>query len=336
VSGEAVTFRSGDGHCAGLFFEAEGDAFAGDDGRRPCVVLAHGFTGTVDAGLVPFAERFAAAGLHALAFDYRHFGASPGEPRQLLDIAKQHADYAAAVTYARERDGVDPERVAVWGSSYAGGHVGRRRGRRRPHRGGRLAGSGHGRRGHRAEHRALRRATPAAAADRGRAARRLGISAPRGAGPRPRGRPARLARGDDAARRRAGLQAIAGPSWRNEVAARIFLRAGLYRPGLLADRLPCPILIQVADRDTVAPTKPAYDAAWRRPAAPRSARTRSGTSTSTSARRSRRRSPTSCTSCAGTSAAAASGAARTARRTSAPCARPRSSSRGRTRPVRGV
>jgi pimeloyl-ACP methyl ester carboxylesterase len=60
-----------------------------------------------------------------------------------------------------------------------------------------------------------------------------------------------------------GFRAIAGPTWRNEVAARITLSAGSYRPGLQADRLPCPMLVQIADRDTVAPPKAARDAAFR-------------------------------------------------------------------------
>jgi len=60
-----------------------------------------------------------------------------------------------------------------------------------------------------------------------------------------------------------GYRAIAGPSWRNEMAARTFLTAGAYRPGLQADRLPCPILVQIADHDAVAPVKAAQDAAWR-------------------------------------------------------------------------
>src|SRR5207302_4500007 len=70
-----------------------------------------------------YAERFAAAGLHALAFDYRHFGASDGEPRQLIAIGEQLEDYAAAIAYARSLPGVDPARIAVWGTSYSGGHV---------------------------------------------------------------------------------------------------------------------------------------------------------------------------------------------------------------------
>ena len=44
---------------------------------------------------------FAAAGLAVLVFDYRHFGASGGEPRQLVDVGKQREDYHAAVRCAR-------------------------------------------------------------------------------------------------------------------------------------------------------------------------------------------------------------------------------------------
>ena len=59
------------------------------------------------------------------------------------------------------------------------------------------------------------------------------------------------------------MRAVAGPTWRNEVAARIALHAGMYRPGLQSDRLPCPILIQIAAEDSVAPVKAAQDAAFR-------------------------------------------------------------------------
>ena len=41
------------------------------------------------------------------------------------------------------------------------------------------------------------------------------------------------------------------------------LTAARHRPGLLADKLPCPALVQIADRDSVAPVKAAQDAAWR-------------------------------------------------------------------------
>jgi fermentation-respiration switch protein FrsA (DUF1100 family) len=119
----AVEFRSGGGRCVATHLPGEGAGFLGEDGRRPCVVLAHGFGGTVDSGLLPYAERFAAAGLDALAFDYRHFGLSDGEPRQLLSIPRQLEDYGAAIAYARTLERVDPERVVVWGTSFSGGHV---------------------------------------------------------------------------------------------------------------------------------------------------------------------------------------------------------------------
>lgn len=89
----------------------------------PCIVMAHGFGGTRDAGLEAFAECFADAGLHVLLFDYRHFGASEGEPRQLVSIGRQQADWHAAIAHARELEGVDGERIGLWGTSFSGGHV---------------------------------------------------------------------------------------------------------------------------------------------------------------------------------------------------------------------
>ena len=78
--------------------------------RHPLVVMAHGFSATREQRLDAYADRFAAAGLGVLLFDYRHFGASPGEPRQLLDIKRQQADFHAAIAYARELEWVDADR----------------------------------------------------------------------------------------------------------------------------------------------------------------------------------------------------------------------------------
>ncbi|WP_278259024.1 alpha/beta hydrolase [Nocardioides convexus] len=72
-----VTFPSGDGTCAGWLYEPAGAATPG-----PVVVLAHGLGGVKEMRLDAFAERFCAAGYRCLVFDYRHFGASSGEPRQ--------------------------------------------------------------------------------------------------------------------------------------------------------------------------------------------------------------------------------------------------------------
>jgi dienelactone hydrolase len=89
----------------------------------PIIVMAHGFGGIREMRLDAFAERFRAAGYACLVFDYRHFGASDGEPRQLLDVQRQLADWAAAIAFARTRHDIDADRIVLWGSSFSGGHV---------------------------------------------------------------------------------------------------------------------------------------------------------------------------------------------------------------------
>ncbi|HXV93779.1 MAG TPA: alpha/beta hydrolase [Pseudonocardia sp.] len=102
----------------GWFYPAEGAS-----GPAPTVVMAHGFSAVKEMYLDVFAEVFAAAGLGALVFDNRNFGASDGEPRLEIDPWAQVRDYRHAITYASTLDEVDPTRVGVWGSSYSGGHV---------------------------------------------------------------------------------------------------------------------------------------------------------------------------------------------------------------------
>jgi len=70
-----------------------------------------------------FAEVFAAAGLAALVFDNRNFGASDGAPRQEIDPWAQVRDYRHAITFAQTLPGIDRDRIGVWGSSYSGGHA---------------------------------------------------------------------------------------------------------------------------------------------------------------------------------------------------------------------
>jgi len=254
MSREDVSFHSAGTRCAAWLYRP-----VGDESPVPAVVMAHGFAGVREARLDAYAERFAAAGLAALVFDYRHFGSSDGEPRQLLDIRGQLADYRAAVAFIRTRPGIDPDRIALWGTSFSGGHV--------------------------IETAA---ADPRIAAVVAQAPFVDGIATLRVGGVRPALRLTRAGLIDELARVRGhrphrlavvgppgstaamsspdaepGYRAILPPgsSWSNEVAARVALRVGLYRPGRAITRVSCPILVCVCDDDAVTPPSPAVDVA---------------------------------------------------------------------------
>lgn len=87
----------------------------------PIVVMAHGFSG-VKGSLTKYAETFCEAGLAVLLYDHRGYGDSGGDVRLEIVPHQQVADFRDAITFARTLKGIDPERVGIWGSSYAGGH----------------------------------------------------------------------------------------------------------------------------------------------------------------------------------------------------------------------
>ena len=249
---DEITFTSGSDHCSAWHLTAASDAYAGPGGR-PCAVMAPGFGGTRDSSLLGYAEGFAAAGLDVLLFDYRGFGASGGSPRQLVSVRRQRRDYHAAVAAARQLPGVDPERIVVWGVSYAGGHVivvAARDNRVAatisvtPAMDGipvliQLARNGGPAHLVRAAGNGLR---DAARALTGRAPHLVPMV----------GEP-----GSNAIIAKAGAEeaytAIAGPSWRNELCARTALGAGLNRPIRFASRVSCPLLVQVGTSDSICP-----------------------------------------------------------------------------------
>ena len=229
----------------------------------PCVVMAHGFSATRDDGLPPYAEAFQRAGFAVILFDYRHFGASTGEPRQLLDVGRQQEDYRAVIDWARHTDGIDPDRIALWGSSFSGGHV-------------LVVAAGDPRiaavvaQAPFTDSVAAIRQMPLRNVVRGSlAALRDRAGALLGRAPvylPAVGEPGSFAvmTAPDAM---AGFAAIAGPrsTWRNEVAARIVLDVVGYRPVRYADRLGMPVLFCVCDEDTTTPPGPTVTAAQRAP-----------------------------------------------------------------------
>ena len=233
------------------------------DGRVPCVVMAHGFSGTRDDGLPGYAEAFRDAGFAVVLFDYRYFGASTGQPRQLLDIAAQQDDYRAVIEWARRAEGIDPDRIVLWGSSFSGGHV-------------LVVAAGDPRiaaviaQAPYTDSLPVIRAMPPrnlvraiGAALRDRAGAVLGRA--------PVLIPAAGAPGSFAAMTAAealpGFTAMVSPEslWRNEVAARVMLGVPFFRPVRLAGRLSMPVLFCVCDDDATTPPGSTLTAARRTP-----------------------------------------------------------------------
>ena len=222
----------------------------GDD-PVPCVVMAHGFSATRDDGLPDYAEAFADAGFAVLLFDYRHFGASTGLPRQLLDIGRQQDDYRAAVQWARHAEGIDPDRIALRGSSFSGGHV-LTVAAADPRIAAVIAQAPYTDSLPILRRMSVRNLVPAAvAALRDSAGAVLGREPVLMPAAGPPGSFAALTEPDALT----GFQAIIGPEslWRNEVAARLMLTLPFFRPVRLAARLTMPVLLCVCDADTTTP-----------------------------------------------------------------------------------
>lgn len=247
VDRERVTFESeGDVTLAGYLYRPTGQPA----GPLACVVMAHGFSGTMDR-LFGYAERFTQAGMAVLVFDYRNFGASGGQPRQLIDIPGQQADWRAAIGFARRHPALDPQRLALWGSSLGGAHAitvaaddpdlaavvaqvpwlgdGRPAGRKLRH--------------------ALRLSSL-----------KLTVAAVRDALRGRRGRPPLLVPvlgeagttamfTDPKAREALAAKGTEGTLWRNEFAPRIVFSLARYEPAAVIDRVAMPVLVCVGDQD---------------------------------------------------------------------------------------
>lgn len=95
-----------------------------DNSRNvPCILLANGFSGTMDYRLPQFAVRFVLEGFCVLIFDYRFFGESEGEPRQLIVTKKQREDIRNAIQFLKQLENINMEKIVLWGTSLGGGHV---------------------------------------------------------------------------------------------------------------------------------------------------------------------------------------------------------------------
>jgi pimeloyl-ACP methyl ester carboxylesterase len=249
-----VRFRSQGTECAGWLYTHLGGE------QRPCVVLAHGIGGVRDQ-LEAHAQQFAAHGWNAFVFDYRSFGDSDGMPRQLVSNSGQLDDWRAAIKFVRNHPAVDPDRIALWGTSTSGGHVLKIGAEDR-----RVAAvvaqmpvtSGFAQVRMLAPTQSFRLLWAGLRDQIGAWFKREPLVIPAA------GRPNTLA----LITTPDGLTGLAlstpdGSTWRNELVARFALSTAFYSPGRAARRLFRPLLVCVADGDALIARKPAIRVAER-------------------------------------------------------------------------
>jgi uncharacterized protein len=257
---ERVCFRSGDAECVGWHYP-------GTNGR--CVVMAAGFGVTKEPGTDRFARRFNEAGFAVLAFDYRRFGESGGQPRQVARIRDELADWQAAIDFAPTLPGIDSTGIALWGFSMSGGHV-LRVATHNPQLAAVIAQTPNAD-GRVAARNAMRHQKPltmlrltgtgvldALGGLLGRRPRLVPLAGPPGT--------LALLTTPDAVDGGSVLNPDdTYPSWQQSVAARAALVAGFYRPGRSASQVTCPLLVVACDQDQTVLAEPAASAAERAP-----------------------------------------------------------------------
>lgn len=115
-----ISFVSNGSQCRGWLYVPDG---LPQGQKAPAVVMAHGLIAVKEMILPGFAERFVRAGFATLAFDYRYFGESEGEPRSQVFPLEQVEDMRNAITWLSDQPEVDPHRIGLWGTSLGGAIV---------------------------------------------------------------------------------------------------------------------------------------------------------------------------------------------------------------------
>ncbi len=116
---QRVTFYSDGIELVGYVYPPPG---MGPDERRGAILVCHGFGAHQERFLPEIAEHLSRQGYVAMTFDYRGFGESKG-PRWRLVPQEQVWDIRNALTFLQTLEQVDPERVALYGTSFGGANV---------------------------------------------------------------------------------------------------------------------------------------------------------------------------------------------------------------------
>ena len=98
------------------------ESWSAGDPPLPAVVCLTGYSGRKNVATIDIPRRLACEGFVALAPDYLGFGEAEGERGRHRPLEQAQNAYDA-VTYLETVDGVDAERVGVYGSSFGGANA---------------------------------------------------------------------------------------------------------------------------------------------------------------------------------------------------------------------
>jgi uncharacterized protein len=113
-------------------FKVEGQTLRGDlylpKGAKagaglPAVVVGGSLTSIKEQMSASYAKELASRGIAALAFDYRHYGQSEGQPRQLESVEAKKADLKGAVSFLQTQAAINPSGISLLGVCTSGGNV---------------------------------------------------------------------------------------------------------------------------------------------------------------------------------------------------------------------
>lgn len=117
---DEVEFYSNDNKTAAYLYRPK-DWKPGDP-ARPAISVLHGYTGMKDVYGMDVPQWLWENGYFVLSHDYPGFGVSEGERGRHRPLEQAQSVYDA-ITYLQTVDGVDPDRIGYYGSSYGGAHA---------------------------------------------------------------------------------------------------------------------------------------------------------------------------------------------------------------------
>ena len=133
-------FKSESIDCEGDFYLPYSSCSDSNDKKFPCIILAHGITGTRDMELFKIVRELFKQNYQlnnntdqniefaVFVFDYRYFGTSGGKPRHYVSPIGQCNDYINALKYITDESNeiskhIDGNNIILMGLSFSGGHV---------------------------------------------------------------------------------------------------------------------------------------------------------------------------------------------------------------------